>query len=179
MSWASAVLDTPSRADIERRLRRANSSLSTPALSRAASTNWSSDSTSSQDEDEGVPDALTYPVTPPTSEQVFSTVHTEFGHCANPAFRHTSQHPKGAPVEVHHEIEGPWHALFATYVTLFLVMCLGHLRDFFGKRFRPEIFAHLLPHNVSRICRPVFTCFYTGISTSFHSFPLLTVSFAL
>lgn len=33
--------------------------------------------------------------------------------------------------------------------TFLLLICIGHMRDFFGKRFRSLAYRHLMAHNVS------------------------------
>lgn len=94
-------------------------------------------------------DGLGFPLHPPTSEQTFSTVHTEFGHCANEAYRHTSAHPRGTPVKGHVELDPPYYVLLSTYVSYMLLIVIGHIRDFFGKRSKSAEYRHLMPHNVS------------------------------
>ncbi len=94
-------------------------------------------------------DGLSYPRVPPSSDQVFATVHSEFGHCANEQYRYTSQHPKGTPYKSIPEQEPPYYILLTTYISYILVICLGHLRDFVGKRFRAAQYRHLLPWKVS------------------------------
>ena len=91
---------------------------------------------------------LTYPRTPPTSEQVLSTVHTEFGHCANESYRCVSQFNPDNPV-TEHEIEEPsYYILITTYISYLLHIVFGHIRDFFGKRFAKQYFTHLMPYDV-------------------------------
>ena len=101
-----------------------------------------------------MPSAL--PAIPPTSEQVFTTVHTEFGHCANEEFRTTSQHVPGMPVPAHVDQDPPYYILLSTYISYLILICLGHLRDFVGKQLRPSSYKHLVPQNVS----PLFLIFF-------------------
>ena len=93
-------------------------------------------------------DGLAYPIrSPPTSEQVFTTAHTEFGHCANEEYRTASAHDEsvhGVP-----EMDPPYFILMTTYISYLLLIVLGHVRDFFGKRFYPKSYEHLVPVNVS------------------------------
>jgi len=93
-------------------------------------------------------DGLSYPHIPPTSEQVFNTVHSEFGHCANEEYRFTSQHSTGKPVPHHEEQDPPYYILLSTYISYMILISLGHLRDFIGKRLKPSAYTHLLPHDV-------------------------------
>jgi len=85
---------------------------------------------------------------PPTSEQVFSTVHTEFGHCAEEKYRTTSQHEPGTPLPAHVEQDPPYYILLSTYISYLILICLGHVRDFVGKRLKPVSYRHLMPQNV-------------------------------
>lgn len=100
-------------------------------------------------EEEDYSDGLALPARPPTSEQVFKTVHTEFGHCASEEFRLTSQHTPGEPVPGHVDADPPYYILFSTYISYLILIVLGHIRDFLGKRFRSASYAHLMPKGVS------------------------------
>ncbi|KAG1835475.1 pyridoxal phosphate-dependent transferase [Suillus variegatus] len=85
--------------------------------------------------------------TPPTSEQVFTTPHTEFGHCANEAYRCISKHDYTKPFQERAIEKPPLYVCFATCVSILILYSLGRLRDFFGKRFAKSYFTHLMPHN--------------------------------
>jgi serine palmitoyltransferase len=156
---AASYLSAVSQADANARARTlANvvSPTSTPALSVSSSVTASSEDSVLR---EGEPkmyhndDGLSYPRIPPTSEQVFNTVHSEFGHCANEEYRFTSQHPVGKPVPHHEERDPPYYILLSTYISYMILICLGQLRDFIGKRLRPAAYTHLQPHNVRRYSR--------------------------
>lgn len=83
----------------------------------------------------------------PAAAEGFSTIHTEFGHCANEEYRYTSEHNyTNAPVE--HVDDPPYYILMSVYTTFLVLICLSHMRDFFGKRFRPLAYRHLMAHNV-------------------------------
>jgi serine palmitoyltransferase len=97
-------------------------------------------------------DGLGVPKVPPTSEQTADTRHTEFGHCWNEGYRHTSAHPVGEPVVKHVEVDPPYYILLSTYLSYILLIMVGHIRDFFGKRAKSPEYRHLMPHNVS--CPP-------------------------
>lgn len=99
-----------------------------------------------EDLDDGT--GLTVPIEHPTSTQVFSTVHSEFGHCDNKQFRRISRHPYGAQFEHPKEQDPPYYILFTTYISYLWLICLGHLRDFFGKRMDPSSYAHIMAKNV-------------------------------
>jgi serine palmitoyltransferase len=95
---------------------------------------------------------LAYPRTRPTSEQVFSTVHTEFGHCANESYRCVSQHNPDKHVAEHGIEEPPYYIMITTYISYLMVIVFGHLGDFFGKRFAKQYFTHLIPYDVRALC---------------------------
>jgi serine palmitoyltransferase len=142
MASAADYLSAVSQADAARLRKRGATPTSTPALSFSSS--LTEDSLADDDYD-----ILAQPNTAPTSEQVFNTVHAEFGHCANDQFRYTSQHMKGTPVVAHEEQDPPYYILLSTYISYLILICLGHMRDFFGKRLHPSAYAHLMPHAVS------------------------------
>jgi serine palmitoyltransferase len=95
-------------------------------------------------------DNLGVPRVPPTSEQTpFDTRHTEFGHCWNDTFRHTSAHPSGTTVPTHVEPEPPYYVLLTTYLSYIILILIGHIRDFVGKRGKSAEYRHLMPYGVS------------------------------
>ncbi|KAM6501171.1 Pyridoxal phosphate-dependent transferase [Amanita muscaria] len=109
----------------------------------------------------GEGDGLLTPLHPPTSEQVFTTVHTEFGHCANESYRFISKHPPGAPFPKHVEQDPPYYILFTTYTSYLILIILGHLRDFVGKRLNPASYKHLIPRDGYAPLNSDFDSFYT------------------
>ncbi|KIY45207.1 serine palmitoyltransferase 2 [Fistulina hepatica ATCC 64428] len=106
-------------------------------------------------------EALTIPSRPPTSTQVFNTRHTEFGHCDNPAYRYKSQQPPDIPFVQNPDLEPPYYILFTTYISFIIVIFLGHLADFLGKRFHASEFMHLAPHDGYAPLTSDFDSFYT------------------
>ncbi|KAF8309674.1 serine palmitoyltransferase 2 [Clavulina sp. PMI_390] len=104
---------------------------------------------------------LTIPLEPPNSSQVFQTVHAEFGHCANPAYRYSSRHQPGTVFANPHEEEPPYYILLTTYISYLFLICLGHMRDFLGKRFRPGSYMHLMPYDGYAALNSDFDSFYT------------------
>ncbi|KAG2364384.1 serine palmitoyltransferase 2 [Suillus spraguei] len=133
------------------------------ADTRARSRNSSAESTSSEDSifsDDDTNNCLVNPLTPPASEN-FATLHTEFGHCANEAYRCVSQHDYTKPFQDHATEEPPYYILFTTYISYLMVICFGRARDFFGKRFAKSYFTHLMPHNGYAPLNSDFDSFYT------------------
>lgn len=153
---AASYLSALSQADA--RARNSRAPTATPALSLSSSVTSSSEDTvlNESDEFESI-DGLSLPSRPPTSEQVFTTLHTEFGHCANEEYRLTSQHTLGEPVPAHVEQDPPYYILLSTYISYLILICVGHVRDFVGKRLSPKSYTHLVPRNVSFYCSLAIT----------------------
>ncbi|CAL1709534.1 unnamed protein product [Somion occarium] len=161
MSTAASYLSAVSKADARARGLNGGSTTSTPALSLSSSVTSSSEDTVLHEDIGDSADGLYYPSVPPTSEQVFTTVHTEFGHCANESYRYTSRHTPGEPVKGVVEQDPPYYILITTYVSYLLVICIGHLRDFIGKRFKPSAFRHLMTQDGYAALNSDFDSFYT------------------
>lgn len=156
MPTAASYLPAVKQTNARGRSRDNSSIPSTPALSLSPSITASYEDNALSEDDEN--NCLVYPITPPTSEQIFTTVHTEFGHCANEVYRCVSKHDYTKPFEEHTMEEPPYYIVFATHISLFILHLLGHMRDFFGKRFAKSYFAHLMPQNVCAIFCPPQTC---------------------
>ena len=147
LNTATSYLAAVSEADARARAHGSTPN-STPALSLSSSVTSSSEDTVLHDIEEENDNGLAYPKVPPTSEQVFTTVHTEFGHCANDAYRYTSQYNVEHPVKGVKEQDPPYYILLTTYISYIVVILFGHLRDFFGKRLKAAEYRHLLSHDV-------------------------------
>ncbi|KAF8992932.1 serine palmitoyltransferase 2 [Cyathus striatus] len=165
---AASYLSALSQADARARSNAANahgngsvSTTSTPALSYSSSITSSSETVLHELENDINEDGLLLPVRPPTSEQVFTTVHTEFGHCANEEYRITSQHTPGTPVPGHEDQDPPYYILLSTYVSYLILIVMGHIRDFMGKRFRRSSYKHLVPSEGYAPLNSDFDSFYT------------------
>jgi serine palmitoyltransferase len=147
MTSASSYLSAVSQADARARVN-SRTPTATPALSLSSSITSSSQDTVLDESDLDYSDLLIRPRHPPNSEQVFTTVHSEFGHCANSQYRYTSQHASGAPIKAHDEPDPPYYILLSTYISYLILICIGHLRDFIGKRIYRSSYKHLMPHEV-------------------------------
>ncbi|THH27680.1 hypothetical protein EUX98_g6501 [Antrodiella citrinella] len=163
MSTAASYLSAVSQADARaRKLTDADSTTSTPALSLSSSvTSSSADTILNETSFHANDDGLSYPKVPPTSEQVFQTVHSEFGHCGNGSFRFNSGHQKGEPLKGVEEQEPPHFVLLTTYLSYLLLIILGHIRDFVGKRIRPAAYKHLMNQDGYMALNSDFDSFYT------------------
>ncbi|KAF8867541.1 hypothetical protein BD779DRAFT_1685680 [Infundibulicybe gibba] len=129
MTSAADYLSALSQADAKAR-SSSRPPTATPALSLSSSVTSSSEDPILNEHDIDNADGLALPVVPPTSEQVFTTLHTEFGHCANDEYRFTSQHTPGTPVLAHVEQDPPYYILLSTYISYLILICMGHVRDF-------------------------------------------------
>jgi serine palmitoyltransferase len=148
MVSAASYLSALSQADARARVGGRPPS-STPALSLSSSITSSSEDAVLDESELDNTDGLALPAHAPTSEQVFTTVHTEFGHCASNEYRRISRHTPGAPVQGHIERDPPYYILLSTYISYLILICVGHVRDFIGKRLNPSFYKHLVPRNVS------------------------------
>ena len=141
-----------SEADARSRNRDSASTTSTPPLSLSSSATTLSEGSVININDnpyDDNSDGLAYPITPPTSEQFVSADHLQFGFCANETYRYRSAHEPGTPFKEFHEHDPPYYILITTYLSYLFLICVGHMRDFFGKRVHPTFYRHLLPSNVS------------------------------
>lgn len=77
-----------------------------------------------------------------------ATRHAEFGY-SNEKFEYKSQYRQSTGVGGE-EIEEPSHFIYlTTYMSYLLLIVVGHMRDFIGKRTHRKSYQHLMPYNVS------------------------------
>ncbi len=131
------------------RIRDSASVTSTPALSLSSSATTLSEDTILHDTPYDNSDGLAYPTVPPTSDQLVSADHLQFGFCHNENYRYRSAHKPGTKVKEVQEQDPPYYILLTTYLSYLFLICMGHIRDFVGKRLQPAFYRHLLPFNVS------------------------------
>lgn len=88
---------------------------------------------------------------PPSLEEArrIARQQAQFGTIADPSHRYVSQHPAGQEIEDPVEDEPPYYYLFTTYISYLILIVFGHVRDFFGKRFKEQNYKHLKAQNVS------------------------------
>ena len=86
----------------------------------------------------------------PEAARKLARQHAEFGPLGHASHQYVSQHPKGAEIEIPIEDEPPYYYLLTTYISYLVLIIFGHVRDFFGKRFKVETYKHLKAQNVSR-----------------------------
>ncbi|OAX78761.1 hypothetical protein ACJ72_06928, partial [Emergomyces africanus] len=85
--------------------------------------------------------------------------HAQFGPLGHPSHRYTSKHQGGEFPEPIMD-EPPYYYLFTTYISYLILIAFGHVRDFFGKRFREENYRHLKPRNGYGALNSDFDNFY-------------------
>jgi len=160
MRSAQSYLMALSEADARSRSHDSASTTSTPALSLSSSATTLSE----DDVIKGAPydnsDGLAYPMTPPTSEQLAAN-HLQFGFCANENYRYRSAHKPGTQVKESNEQDPPYYILITTYLSYLFLICIGHIRDFFGKRFYPASYRHLVSFDGYAPLNSDFDSFYT------------------
>ncbi|KAH9059588.1 pyridoxal phosphate-dependent transferase [Lactarius vividus] len=161
MRSAQSYLIALSEADARARVRDSASVTSTPALSLSSSATTLSEDTVLNDTPYDNSDGLAYPTIPPTSEHIVSADHLQFGFCPNESYRYKSAHKPGTKFEEAHEQDPPYYILLTTYMSYLLLICMGHIRDFFGKRFYPALYRHLLPFDGYAPLNSDFDSFYT------------------
>lgn len=85
--------------------------------------------------------------------------HAQFGPLGHVSHLYTSQHKGGALPEPVID-EPPYYFLFTTYISYLILIIFGHVRDFFGKRFRKERYVHLQERNGYAALNSDFDNFY-------------------
>ncbi|KAF8268339.1 serine palmitoyltransferase 2 [Lactarius quietus] len=161
MRSAQSYLIALSEADARSRVRDSASVTSTPPLSLSSSATTLSVDSILNDTPYDNSDGLAYPAVPPTSEQVLSANHLQFGFCANESYRYRSAHKPGAKLTEAHEQDPPHYILLTTYLSYLFLILMGHIRDFFGKRINPAFYRHLLPYEGYAPLNSDFDSFYT------------------
>ncbi|KAG6876134.1 hypothetical protein C0992_000783 [Termitomyces sp. T32_za158] len=156
---AASYLSALSQADA--RARNSRTPAATPPLSTSSSVTSSSEDTVLHEYEIDNTDGLSLPARPPTSEQFFTTVHTEFGHCAHQEYRVESKHTPGEPLPENIEQDPPYYILLSTYISYLILIVVGHIRDFVGKRINPKYYTHLVPRNGYAPLNSDFDSFYT------------------
>ena len=93
----------------------------------------------------GMPDALHAPATGGLTQKT-GLQHSEFGECKEDAFRWTSRYDAGQ-LESSEEDTPSYLTVLSTYLVYIVLILFGHARDFIGRRFYPQVFAHLRENN--------------------------------
>lgn len=98
---------------------------------------------------------------PPSQEEArrLAKQHAEFGPIGHPSHRYTSRHAGNVFPEPVMD-EPPYFYLLTTYISYLILIAYGHVRDFFGKRFREANYRHLKPRDGYAALNSDFDNFY-------------------
>lgn len=93
-------------------------------------------------------------IPPEEASNPYALNHSEFGYNGPDGykFQYESRFRPTSGVGGE-EIEEPSHWVYiTTYISYIILIVIGHLRDFIGKRTHRKSYQHLMPYNVSRGC---------------------------
>ena len=91
------------------------------------------------------PTTLFQPPSPAEARRI-ARQHAQFGPLGHSTHRYISRH-QGGPFPEPVMDEPPYYYLLTTYFSYLILIIFGHVRDFFGKRFREENYRHLKARN--------------------------------
>ncbi|KAL9587439.1 MAG: hypothetical protein Q9212_000255 [Teloschistes hypoglaucus] len=91
------------------------------------------------------PTTLFQPPSPAETKKL-KKQHAQFGPLGHQSHRYTSRHAGGLFPEPIIE-DPPYYYLITTYISYLILIIFGHVRDFFGKRFREKHYRHLQARN--------------------------------
>ncbi|KAL9611953.1 MAG: hypothetical protein Q9167_003440 [Letrouitia subvulpina] len=91
------------------------------------------------------PTTLFQPPSPAEARRL-SKQHAQFGPIGDQSHRYSSKHV-GGPLAEPIMDEPPYYYLLTTYISYLILIIFGHVRDFFGKRFREQHYRHLKERN--------------------------------
>ncbi|KAI0114705.1 serine palmitoyltransferase 2 [Daldinia grandis] len=100
---------------------------------------------------------------PPSSTEISrqKRFDAQFGPLVDPTDRYVSKH-HGEPLEAPIIDEPPYYYVLTTYISYLLLLALGHIRDFFGKRFsKKQTYKTLRVANGYAPLNDDFDSFYT------------------
>ncbi|KAL1997020.1 hypothetical protein VTN49DRAFT_7885 [Thermomyces lanuginosus] len=98
---------------------------------------------------------------PPDPEEArrVARQNAQFAPISHPSHRYSSRH-HGGPFPDPVMDEPPYYYLLTTYISYLILIAFGHVRDFFGKRFKEENYRHLKPRNGYGALNSDFDNFY-------------------
>ncbi|KAL1971585.1 hypothetical protein VTN31DRAFT_2206 [Thermomyces dupontii] len=128
-----------------------SASLSSPMPSLSTSTADSQNMDASQETPSQPPD--------PEEARRVARQHAQFAPISHPSHRYSSRH-HGGPFPDPVMDEPPYYYLLTTYISYLILIAFGHVRDFFGKRFKEENYRHLKPRNGYGALNSDFDNFY-------------------
>lgn len=68
----------------------------------------------------------------------------EYGKTTSKHHLYVSRHPEGEPFPTPIDDDPPYFIYIATYLSYLILIIIGHIRDFFGKIFKPKAYSHLI-----------------------------------
>jgi serine palmitoyltransferase len=104
------------------------------------------------------PTTLFQPPSPAEARRL-AKQHAQFGPLNSQSHRYTSRHQGGEFPEPIMD-EPPYYYLLTTYISYLILIIFGHVRDFFGMRFREENYRHLKSRNGYAALNSDFDNFY-------------------
>lgn len=104
------------------------------------------------------PTTLFQPPSPAEARRI-AKAHAQFGPLGHHTHRYTSRHQGGAFPEPVMD-EPPYYYLLTTYLSYLILIIFGHVRDYFGKRFRKQDYRHLQAHDGYAALNSDFDNFY-------------------
>lgn len=84
------------------------------------------------------------PNAPADQGSVAELAEKEYGRLTSQEYLHVSKHPVGEPLPTPIDDEPPYIIYLATYISYLILIIIGHIRDFFGKIFKPEEYKALV-----------------------------------
>ncbi|KAJ5247600.1 Pyridoxal phosphate-dependent transferase major region subdomain 2 [Penicillium chermesinum] len=151
-SQSTQVTSQPTGGDTNTSGPLSSASLSLPTISLSTAT------ADNPTMDERSPTTLFQPPTPEEARRQ-ARQNAQFGPISHPSHRYSSRHPGGVFPEPVMD-EPPYYYLLTTYISYLILIAFGHVRDFFGKRFREENYRHLKPRNGYGALNSDFDNFY-------------------
>ena len=148
---ATAALLAASAAPHPKAAQISSPSLSLPTISLSTAT---ADSTNLDEP----PTTLFQPPSPAEARRV-ARQHAQFGPLGHQSHRYSSRHLGGKYTDPIMD-EPPYYYLLTTYISYLILIIFGHVRDFFGKRFREEHYRHLKERNGYAALNSDFDNFY-------------------
>ncbi|KAL2048156.1 hypothetical protein N7G274_000067 [Stereocaulon virgatum] len=153
---ATAALLAAASAQQQFLLNTPSSQISSPSLS-LPTISLSTARADSANMDEP-PTTLFQPPSPAEARRI-AKAHAQFGPLGHPTHRYTSRHQGGAFPEPVMD-EPPYWYLLTTYLSYLILIVFGHVRDYFGKRFRKHDYRHLQAHDGYAALNSDFDNFY-------------------
>ncbi|RLV84997.1 Serine palmitoyltransferase 2 [Meyerozyma sp. JA9] len=91
--------------------------------------------------------STTIPNAPPDERSDDELADMEFGKLTSKEYLYVSKHPVGEPLPTPIDDEPPYVIYIATYISYLILIIIGHVRDFFGKIFKPQDYEDLVEHD--------------------------------